>query len=70
MSKKTKERPKVKPKAQAEKNARKLGRPPEMDIKDLPKRFAEMKQFLEYYWGRVGLGLSGSPRAGRCEGGA
>ncbi len=35
----------------------KLGRPEELKIEDLPKRFREMKSFLENYWGRVGLGL-------------
>jgi len=47
----------VKSKPKAERNAGKLGRPPELDIKDLSKRFADMKQFLENYWGRVGPGL-------------
>ena len=37
--------------------ARKLGRPEELKIGDLPKRFQHMKSFLENYWGRVGLGL-------------
>jgi hypothetical protein len=40
-----------------EKSAIKLGRPQELGIEDLGKRFADMKQFLENYWGRVGLGL-------------
>ncbi len=40
----------------------KLGRPEELKIDDLPKRFRDMKQFLENYWGRVGLGLM----AARC----
>jgi hypothetical protein len=36
---------------------KKLGRPPELDIQDLGKRFRDVKQFLENYWGRVALGL-------------
>ena len=47
---------KQKPK-KANKTAEKLGRPEELRIEDLPKRFRDMKSFLEYYWGRVGLGL-------------
>ena len=35
----------------------KLGRPQELDIQDLSQRFQDMKQFLENYWGRLGLGL-------------
>lgn len=35
----------------------KLGRPEELKIEDLPRRFRDMKFFLENYWGRVGLGL-------------
>jgi hypothetical protein len=34
-----------------------LGRPEELEIEELRKRFREMKSFLENYWGRVGLGL-------------
>jgi hypothetical protein len=34
-----------------------LGRPGELKIEDLPKRFWDMKSFLENYCGRVGLGL-------------
>ncbi len=34
-----------------------LGRPEQLEIEDLPKRFRDMKSFLENYWGRVGLGL-------------
>jgi hypothetical protein len=37
--------------------ARKFGRPKELRLEDLPKRYWEMKTFLENYWGRVGLGL-------------
>src|SRR5215475_9893943 len=50
-------RPRRKLNDRAGRNANKLGRPPELDIKDLGKRFKEMKQFLENYWGRVALGL-------------
>lgn len=35
----------------------KLGRPEELKIDDLPKRFDQINSFLENYWGRVGLGL-------------
>lgn len=35
----------------------KLGRREQLKIEDLPKRFRDMKSFLENYWGRVGLGL-------------
>lgn len=34
-----------------------LGRPEQLDVEDLPKRFRDMKLFLENHWGRVGLGL-------------
>ena len=47
---------KTKPK-KTNKGARKLGRPEELKIEDLPKRFRDMKTFLENYWGCVGLGL-------------
>jgi translation initiation factor IF-3 len=40
-----------------ETNAKRLGRPPQLDIQDLEQRFRDMRQFLENYWGRVGLGL-------------
>lgn len=39
------------------KSETKLGRPEELKIEDLPKRFRDMKTFLENFWGRVGLGL-------------
>jgi hypothetical protein len=38
------------------KNPQKFGRPEE-EIEDLPRRFREMKNFLENYWGRIGLRL-------------
>jgi hypothetical protein len=52
MMQKNKKKPK-----QGKKSAPKLGRPEELKIEDLPKRFGDMKSFLENYWGRVGLGL-------------
>jgi hypothetical protein len=36
---------------------KKLGRPEELEIEDLPGRFRDMKRFLEHNWGRIGLGL-------------
>jgi hypothetical protein len=39
------------------KDGKKVGRPQELGIQDLAKRFGDMKAFLENYWGRVGLGL-------------
>jgi len=42
----------------AKKSTNDLGRPKELKTEDnLPKRFRDMKSFLENYWGRVGLGL-------------
>jgi hypothetical protein len=41
----------------SKKSGMKLGRPEELKIEDIPKRFRDMKSFLENYWGRVGLGL-------------
>lgn len=41
-----------------------FGRPEQLQIEDLPKRFRDMKSFLENFWGRVGLGLQ---RARRIE---
>src|SRR2546430_2645173 len=35
----------------------KVGRPEELRIEELPKRYADMKSFLENYWGRLGLEL-------------
>ena len=34
-----------------------LGRPEELQLEDLPDRFRDMKRFVEYNWGRIGLGL-------------
>jgi hypothetical protein len=50
--KKAKKKPK-----EAKKSTKKLGRPEELKIEDLPRRFRDMKSFLENNWGRVGLGL-------------
>jgi hypothetical protein len=44
------------------KSEKRLGRPEELKIEDLPKRFRDMKTFLENYWGRVGLGLQRARR--------
>jgi hypothetical protein len=44
-------------KPKKDKKTGKLGRPEELRIEDLPKRFRDMKSFLENFWGRVGLGL-------------
>jgi hypothetical protein len=44
-------------KSKATKSTLKLGRPEELKIEDLPRRFRDMKLFLENYWGHVGLGL-------------
>ena len=41
------------------KESKKLGRPEEVRLEDLPKRYRDMKWFLETYWGRVGPGLKG-----------
>jgi len=49
--------PKKQKNANGTKPERRLGRPEELHIEDLPKRFRDMKSFLENYWGRVGLGL-------------
>jgi hypothetical protein len=38
-------------------SVKKLGRPPELDIQDLGRRFRDVKQFLENHWGHVALGL-------------
>ena len=35
----------------------KVGRPEELRIEELPNRYADMKSFLENYWGRLGLEL-------------
>jgi len=51
------EKTKRNPRKKTAKNTKNVGRPPELNIHDLPKRFADMKHFLENYWGRVGLGL-------------
>jgi len=37
-----------------------LGRPEELQLGDLPDRFRDMKRFVEYNWGRIGLGLKGA----------
>jgi hypothetical protein len=39
---------------------RKLGRPEELELRDLPDRFRDMKRFVEHNWGRIGLGLKGA----------
>jgi hypothetical protein len=44
-------------KSKSRKSTAKLGRPEELKIEDLPRRFRDIKLFLENYWGRVGLGL-------------
>ena len=49
--------PKKQKNADGKKRELKLGRPEELQIEDLPKRFRDMKSFLENFWGRVGLGL-------------
>ncbi len=46
----------------SEKSKIKLGRPEELEIEDLPKRFRNLKSFLGNYWGRVGLGLKKARR--------
>ena len=56
--------PKKQKNADRRKREPKLGRPEELKVEDLPKRFRDMKSFLENYWGRVGLGLK---RARRLE---
>jgi|CZKH01.1.fsa_nt_gi hypothetical protein len=50
-------RKKKKKSKKPKKSTKRLGRPEELKIEDLPKRFRDMKTFLENYWGRVGLGL-------------
>jgi hypothetical protein len=54
---KTPKEPRGKLKEGARRRVKKLGRPPELDIQDLGKRFRDIKQFLENYWGRIALGL-------------
>ena len=49
--------PKKSKKSKSKGNTAKLGRPEELKIENLPRRFRDMKLFLENYWGRVGLGL-------------
>jgi hypothetical protein len=46
-----------KKKKKPKKSTKRLGRPEELKIEDLPKRFRDMKTFLGNYWGRVGLEL-------------
>src|SRR5579862_2562952 len=53
---------KNKKKPKGTKSEKMPGRPEELKIKDLPKRFRDMKTFLENYWGRVGLGLQRARR--------
>jgi len=36
---------------------RELGRPEELELRDLPNRFRDLKRFVEHNWGRIGLGL-------------